>query len=80
MSTEHEHTPDKPAADDVAADMKRRLDELGEHIDHAEREERGLPEKLRGGVAGDQTKVNEGPLSGGATPAATERERAEDGD
>ena len=48
--------------------MERRLDELGEHIDQAEREERRLPEKLVGGVAGDQTALHEGRLSGGAAP------------
>jgi len=74
MTTEH----DKPAADDVAADMERRLDELGQHIDEAEREERRLPEKLVGGVAGDQTTVREGALSGGATPSGTESEAADD--
>jgi hypothetical protein len=78
MSTGHE--PDKPAADDVAADMERRLDELGEHIEEAEREERRLPEKLTGGIAGDQTTVHEGPLSGGATPSGAEPAAAEDGD
>ena len=74
MSTEHGgHNPDKPAADDVAADMERRLGELGEHIDQAEREERRLPEKLVGGVAGDSTAIHEGPLSGGATLSAADR-------
>jgi hypothetical protein len=76
MTTEHEHEPEKRAADDVAADMERRLEELGEHIDEAEREEHDLPGRLTGGVAGDQTKMHEGPLSGGATPSGTEGDHA----
>ena len=72
MTTPDDHAPQKRAADDLAADMERRLDELGEHIDEAEREEQRLPEKLTGGIAGDQTKVHEGPLSGGATPSGAE--------
>ena len=74
------HDPEKRAADDVAADMARRLDELGEHIEQAEREEKRLPENPLGGVAGDPTALREGPLSRGATPSAAEHEDTAGGD
>ncbi len=72
------HKSAKRAADDVAADMKRRLDALGEQIEQAEREKQRPPENLLGGVAGDPTAIHEGPLSGGATPSAAKRAAAED--
>ncbi len=74
------HKSAKRAADDVAADMKRRLDELGEQIEQVERDEQRPPGNLLGGVAGDPTAIHEGPLSGGATPSATKHEAAENDD
>ena len=68
----------KPAADDVAADMERRLEELGEHVHDAERQAAAIPENPLSGVAGDPEAISEGPLSGGATLSAAER--SDDGD
>lgn len=62
----------KPAADDVAADMERRLDELGEHVHDAERRAAATPENPLSRVAGDPEAIPEGPLSGGATLSAAE--------
>jgi hypothetical protein len=75
--TESEH-PGKPAADDVAADMERRLDELEDRIADAERKEHALPENPLSSVAGDPAAISEGRLSRGATPAAAEHEEPED--
>jgi len=63
----------KPTADDVAADMERRLEELGEHVHDAERQAAAIPENPLSGVAGDPEAISEGPLSGGATLSAAER-------
>lgn len=62
----------KPAADDVAADMERRLDELGEHVHDAERQAAAIPENPLSRIAGDPEAIAEGPLSGGATLSAAE--------
>ena len=77
---EHAQDADKPAADDVAADMERRLGELGEHVADAERKVKRLPENPLSGIAGDPTAIHEGPLSGGATLSAAEHEDAEERD
>ena len=74
------HGAAKKAADDVAADMKRRLEKLGEQIEQAEREKQRRPENLLGGVAGDPTAIHEGPLSGGATPSAAKHADTADED
>lgn len=80
--TEDQHADhtEKPAADDVAADMERRLGELGEHVADAERKVKRLPENPLTGIAGDPTELHEGPLSGGATLSAAEHADAEDHD
>ena len=75
---EHAKGAGKPAADDVAADMKRRLEELGEHVADAERKVKPLPENPLSGIAGDPTAIHEGPLSGGATLSAAEHEDPEE--
>jgi hypothetical protein len=72
--TQEQHGQDagKPAADDVAADMERRLDELGEHVQDAERQAAAIPDNPLSSVAGDPEAMAEGPLSGGATLSAAE--------
>ena len=74
---QHEEQADKPAADDVAANMKRQLDELGEHIKDAERKVGKLPENPASTLAGDPTAIREGPLSGGGTASAAGHEDEE---
>jgi hypothetical protein len=68
----------KPAADDVAADMERRLETLGEHVHDAERQAAAIPENPLSGIAGDPEAITEGPLSGGATLSAAESRADED--
>ena len=78
--TQHQHAqePEKPAADDIAADMERRLGELEEHVHDAERKAREVADHPLSAIAGDPTAIHEGPLSGGATLSAAERDDAED--
>jgi len=75
---QHAQEPQKPAADDVAADMERRLGELEEHVHDTERKAREVAEHPLSAVAGDPTAIHEGPLSGGATLSATEHDEAQD--
>ena len=70
----------KPAADDVAADMEHRLEDLGEQIHDSERKARHLPDEPLSAIAGDQTLVHEGPLSRGATPAGAKELEPEQDD
>ena len=78
MTSDHE-PPDagKPAADDVAADMEHRLEQLDEDVHDAERKAAALPENPLTSVAGDPEAIARGPLSGGATlpPRSTARRR-----
>lgn len=69
---QHARDADKPAADDVAADMERRLEDLGEDVHDAERKAAAIPENPLSGIAGDPEAIQEGRLSGGATPSAAE--------
>ena len=62
----------KPAADDVAADMERRLEQLDEDVHDAQRQAAAIPENPLSGIAGDPEAIAEGPLSGGATLSAAE--------
>ncbi len=80
MTTDDHHAPGagKRPADDVAADMKRRLADLGEHVHDAERKASALPENPLKRVAGDPTAIAEGPLSAGATLAAAHPRQAPD--
>ena len=75
---QHGQDPDKRAADDVAADMERRLEDLGEHVHDAERQAAALPENPLSAVAGDPEAIAEGPLSGGATASAAEQHTGDD--
>lgn len=68
----------KPAADDVAADMERRLEQLGEDVHDAERRAAAIPENPLHGISGDPEAIAEGPLSGGATLSAAEERRDDD--
>jgi hypothetical protein len=68
----------KRTADDVAADMQHRLEQLGEDVHDAERKAAALPENPLKGVAGDPEAIAEGPLSGGATLSAAESRHADD--
>ena len=70
--------PGKPAADDVAADMEHRLEQLDEDVHDAERKARALPENPLESVAGDPAAIAEGPLSGGATLSAAEHRSPDD--
>ena len=70
--------PGKPAADDVAADMQHRLEQLGEDVHDAERKAQALPENPLKRVAGDPEAIAEGPLSGGATLSAAEHRQPDD--
>lgn len=72
--TEERQTPgvEKRAADDVAADMKRRLEVLGDHVHEAERRAAAPVENPLRRVAGDPEAIAEGPLSGGATLSAAQ--------
>jgi hypothetical protein len=57
------------AADDVASDMQRRLEDLDQEIHQAERARRTVDEDDRiKHVAGDQTIDREGEHSPGGTP------------
>lgn len=69
---QHGHDADKPAADDVAADMERRLGELEEHVREAENKAHALDERPLSSIAGDPTAIHEGPLSPGGTLSAAE--------
>ena len=75
---QHENDASKPAADDVAADMERRLSELGEHVEETKRKEQELPEHPLSRAAGDPEAIHEGPLSSGATLSAAERKKAQE--
>jgi hypothetical protein len=58
-----------PAADDVARDMQRRLDDLGHEIKDAEKSRRTVDEDPRiKNAAGDQTIDRQGEHSRGGTP------------
>ena len=61
------------AADDVAKDMERRLEQLDEDIHDAEKRAARIPADPASGLAGDATAVREGPHSPGATPRGTEK-------
>lgn len=81
MTNDHEPPgPGKPAADDVAADMEHRLDQLGEDVEEAERKAKVLPDNPLKHVAGDPEAISEGPLSGGATLSAAEHRNAPEDD
>jgi hypothetical protein len=75
---QHPRDPAKPAADDVAADMERRLEQLGEDVHDAERKAAAPPENPLTAVAGDPEAIAEGPLSGGATLSAAEQRHSDD--
>lgn len=72
--------PRRRAADDVAKDMKRRLDELDEHVHDAERQAHSIPPNPLSRIAGDPEAIPEGPHSAGGTLGGTRRhaETAED--
>lgn len=59
--------PRRRAADDVAKDMRRRLDELDEHVHDAERQAAAIPPNPLSPIAGDPEAIPEGPHSAGGT-------------
>ncbi|MCU0258128.1 MAG: V-type ATPase subunit a family protein [Solirubrobacteraceae bacterium] len=62
----------RPAADDVARDMERRLDGLGNEIKDAEKARRTVDEDARiKNAAGDQTIDRQGEHSRGGTPRSS---------
>ena len=65
-----DETP-KRAADDVAADMQRRLSTLGDHVADARRKVRAIDPDPAARLAGDATAAPQGPRSHGATLRAT---------
>ena len=81
-SDDDDHQPPgagKPAADDVAADMEHRLEQLGEDVHDAERKAAALPEnplkRRRGRPGGDRG----GPALGRRAPwPPREHRRADD--
>jgi hypothetical protein len=66
--------PRRRAADDVAKDMRRRLDELDEHVHDAERQVAAIPPNPLSGIAGDPEAIPEGPRSGGGTLGRSRRQ------
>lgn len=71
---------ERPAADDVAADMERRLEALDADVHDARRKADATEANPLTGIAGDPEAIGEGPLSAGATPAAAEHHREDTGD
>jgi hypothetical protein len=65
--------PRRRAADDVAKDMRRRLDELDEHVHDAERQVAAIPPNPLSRIAGDPEAIPEGPRSGGGTLGRSRR-------
>lgn len=74
--TDDQHSQDTPkrAADDVAADMQRQLEELNRRLSDLERQVGRIPENPLSAVAGDPTALHEGQLSHGATLSAATHE------
>lgn len=70
--------PGKPAADDVAADMRRRLTQLEHDLEHLRRKVDAIEADPAARLAGDATAAPEGPLSRGATPRAAGHTAHED--
>jgi len=69
--------PRRRAADDVAEDMRRRLDELDEHVHDAERQAASVPANPRR-IAGDPEAIHEGPHSAGGTLSGSRRHEQPD--
>lgn len=73
-----EQQPSRRAADDVAKDMRRRLDELDEHVHDAERQAASIPPNPLSGIAGDPEAIPEGPRSAGGTMGGARRHEQPD--
>lgn len=65
---QHDGAP-RRAADDVAADMQRRLSTLGDHVADARRKVSAIDPEPAARLAGDATAAPQGPRSHGATPS-----------
>ena len=70
-SQQHGEETTKRAADDVAADMERRLGDLEHDIEDVRRKVRAIEDDPAARLAGDATTAPEGPLSRGGVPGAT---------